>query len=66
MITHPLASFARLLPAVVLLLSGCQLESFSERQRASGSSSWVKPPAAKSRCCGPAAALQLLMGPFPA
>ena len=31
MITHPLASFARLLPAV-LLLSGCQLESFSERQ----------------------------------
>ena len=46
MITHPLASFARLLPAV-LLLSGCQLESFSERQRASGSSTWVKPPAAK-------------------
>ena len=32
MITHPLASFARLLPAVMLLLSGCQLESFSERQ----------------------------------
>ena len=32
MITHPLASFARLLPAVILLLSGCQLESFSERQ----------------------------------
>ena len=32
MITHPLASFARLLPAVLLLLSGCQLESFSERQ----------------------------------
>ena len=31
MITDPLASFARLLPAV-LLLSGCQLESFSERQ----------------------------------
>jgi len=31
MITHPLASFARLLPAV-LLLSGCQLESFGERQ----------------------------------
>ena len=31
MITAPLASFARLLPAV-LLLSGCQLESFSERQ----------------------------------
>ena len=32
MITHPLASFTRLLPAVMLLLSGCQLESFSERQ----------------------------------
>ena len=32
MITHPLASFTRLLPAVILLLSGCQLESFSERQ----------------------------------
>ena len=31
MITDPLASFTRLLPAV-LLLSGCQLESFSERQ----------------------------------
>ena len=31
MITASLASFARLLPAV-LLLSGCQLESFSERQ----------------------------------
>ena len=31
MITHPLAWYARLLPAV-LLLSGCQLESFSERQ----------------------------------
>ena len=31
MITDPLASLARLLPAV-LLLSGCQLESFSERQ----------------------------------
>ena len=29
--THPLAWYARLLPAV-LLLSGCQLESFSERQ----------------------------------
>ena len=28
----PLAWFARLLPAVMLLLSGCQLESFSERQ----------------------------------
>ena len=32
MITHPLAWYARLLPAVMLLLSGCQLESFSERQ----------------------------------
>ena len=32
MITHPLASFTRLLPAVMLLLSGCQLESSSERQ----------------------------------
>ena len=32
MITHPLAWYARLLPAVLLLLSGCQLESFSERQ----------------------------------
>ena len=32
MITDPLALFARLLPAVMLLLSGCQLESFSERQ----------------------------------
>ena len=32
MITHSLASFTRLLPAVMLLLSGCQLESFSERQ----------------------------------
>ena len=32
MITHPLASFTRLLPAVMVLLSGCQLESFSERQ----------------------------------
>ena len=32
MITHPLASFTRLLPAVIVLLSGCQLESFSERQ----------------------------------
>ena len=63
MITHPLASFTRLLPAVILLLSGCQLESF---RRASGSSTWVKPPAASSHCCGPAAALQLLMGPFPA
>ena len=31
MITDPLALFARLLPAV-MLLSGCQLESFSERQ----------------------------------
>ena len=31
MITHPWTSFTRLLPAV-LLLSGCQLESFSERQ----------------------------------
>ena len=32
MITHPLAWYARLLPAVILLLSGCQLESFSERK----------------------------------
>ena len=32
MITAPLASFARLLPAVLLMMSGCQLESFSERQ----------------------------------
>ena len=33
MITHPLASLARLLPAVVVLLSGCQLESLSQRQQ---------------------------------
>ena len=32
MITDPLASFARLLPAVLMMMSGCQLESFSERQ----------------------------------
>ena len=32
MITDPLALIARLLPAVMLLLSGCQLERFSERQ----------------------------------
>ena len=32
MITDHLASFTRLLPAVLLLMSGCQLESFSERQ----------------------------------
>ena len=32
MITHPWTSFTRLLPAVLLLMSGCQLESFSERQ----------------------------------
>ena len=32
MITHPWTSFTRLLPAVLLMMSGCQLESFSERQ----------------------------------
>ena len=32
MTIDPLASFGRLLPAVLLLLSSCQLESFSERQ----------------------------------
>ena len=32
MTTDPLASFTRLLPAVLLMMSGCQLESFSERQ----------------------------------
>ena len=32
MTIDPLASFGRLLPAVLLMMSGCQLESFSERQ----------------------------------
>ena len=52
MISHPMTSLMRLLLALMVVLSGCQLESLSQRQSRHASSFWEQEPTQSNLCNG--------------